>query len=164
MAEVQTWLQNECFAICLRKHAQNLMTSRYVAKWKHVCNNGAWTWVIRMRLVLRGFMDIEALGLDTFAGTARRQSQRILASEAACQPEWIVASLDIEKAFLKGFTYKELAEATGEKERVVCCNLRPGSATLLRKIKGFEDFDEAIHVLRCPSLEPARKTRHELSH
>jgi hypothetical protein len=90
------------------------------------------------------------MSVETFAGTAQRQSQRILASEAACSPNWIIASLDIDKAFLKGFTYKELAEATGEKERIVCFTLPPGSAQILRKIKGFENFDEAIHVLRCP--------------
>ncbi len=73
-----------------------------------------------MRLVLRGFMDLEAFSLDTFAGTAKRTSQRILASEAACNDDYILASLDIDKAFLKGFTYKELAEATGEKERELC--------------------------------------------
>ena len=149
--ELTTWLNNKCFEKCLRKNAQNLMTSRYVAKWKSVYQkDGTWKWVIRMRLVLRGFMDLEAQSLDTFAGTARRQSQRLLASEAACQPEWIIASLDIDKAFLKGFTYKELADATGEKERIVCFTLPPGSARLLRRFKGFEDFDEAIHVLRCP--------------
>ena len=58
-------------------------------------------------------MDIEAFSLDTFSGTAKRSSQRILASEAACHPDWITASLDVDKAFLKGFTYRELAEATG---------------------------------------------------
>ena len=73
----------------------------------------------RLRLVLRGFMDQGAYEIDTFAGTARRQSQRILASEAATHPDWVMASLDVDKAFLKGFTYAELAKATGEKERKV---------------------------------------------
>ncbi len=77
-------------------------------------------------------MDLEAFSLDTFSGTAKRTSQRILASEAACHQDWIIASLGIDKAFLKGFTYKELAEATGEKERTVCFTLSPESAALLR--------------------------------
>ena len=63
------------------------MTSRDVAKWKWVYANESWKRVIRMRLVLRGFMDLEAANIDTFAGTTKRQSQRILASEAACHPE-----------------------------------------------------------------------------
>eukprot|EP00974_Lingulodinium_polyedra_P016188 1568448-Lingulodinium_polyedra.AAC.1 len=42
-----------------------------------------------------------AVSVDTLSGTAKRSSQRILASEAACRKDWIVASLDIDKAFLK---------------------------------------------------------------
>ena len=93
---------------------------------------------IRMRLVLRGFFDKEAYDVETFAGTAKRCSQRILASEAACHENYIIASLDIDKAFLKGFTYAELAEATGERPRNVYFKLPPGSAAVLRSIKGFE--------------------------
>eukprot|EP00974_Lingulodinium_polyedra_P106100 10269493-Lingulodinium_polyedra.AAC.1 len=78
------------------------MTSRYVAKWKWVQDaNENWNRTIRLRLVLRGFMDWEAFSVDTFSGTAKRSSQRILASEAACHKGWILASLDIDKAFLK---------------------------------------------------------------
>ena len=74
----------------------------YVAKWKYIKDAaGKPIKVIRMRLVLRGFMDMEANSLDTFAGTAKRQSQRHMASEAACRPTWRIASLDIDKAFLK---------------------------------------------------------------
>ena len=47
-------------------------------------------------------MDQETFSVETFSGTARRQSQRILASEAACHPDWITASLDVNCAFLKG--------------------------------------------------------------
>ena len=73
------------------------MTSRYVAKWKWVkSKDGKWNRVIRMRMCLRGFMDAEAFSLDTFSGTAKRTSQRILASEAACREDWIIASLDID--------------------------------------------------------------------
>lgn len=103
------------------------------------------------------WLGIEAFSLDTFSGTAKRTSQRILASEAACHEEWILASLDLDKAFLKGFTYKELAQATGEKERTVCFKLPPGSATILRRFKGFEDFDETIHCLRC--IKPGTGTK-----
>ena len=92
-----------------------------------------------MRLVLRGFMDFEAFNLETYAGTARRTSQRLLASEAACNRGFVLASLDIDKAFLKGFTYQELAAATGEQERLVCFKLPAGSAAILRTIEGFKD-------------------------
>ncbi len=156
--EIKIWLDNGCFKVRTLKGAQNLMTSRYVAKWKFVKQaDGSMKRIIRMRLVLRGFQDTEAFDLDTFAGTAKRQSQRIAASQAACNPGWIIASLDIEKAFLQGLTYKELAEATGEKERLVCFKLPPGSAEHLRKFRGFEHFDESIHCLEC--IKPGTGTK-----
>ena len=134
--------------MCELRNARNIMTSRYVCKWKWVCVNNHWIRIIRMRLVLRGFMDTEAYSLETYSGTAKRTSQRILASEAACHPDYIIASLDVDKAFLKGFTYKELAEATGEQEIIVCFKLPPGSAAILRTIKGYEHYDESKHCLR----------------
>ena len=95
------------------------------------------TKIIRMRLVLRRFMDSEAYSIETFAGTARRTSQRILASEAACHPDWIIASIDVDKACLKGYTHKELAAKTGEPERQVYFTLPPGSAAIIRQFKGY---------------------------
>eukprot|EP00959_Pyramimonas_sp_CCMP1952_P002052 42188-Pyramimonas_sp.AAC.1 len=62
------------------------MTSRYVYKWKFVKVGTENVKAIRLRLALRGFMDAEALDVETLSGTARRQSQRLLASEAACHP------------------------------------------------------------------------------
>ena len=110
-----------------------------------------------MRLCLRGFMDLEAFSIDTFSGTAKRTSQRLLASEAACNPDWILASLDIDKAFLKGFTHKELAEATGENPRDVYFTLPPGSAAIIRQFKGYEDYDESLHCLWC--VKPGTGTK-----
>eukprot|EP00959_Pyramimonas_sp_CCMP1952_P122761 2566122-Pyramimonas_sp.AAC.1 len=97
--------------------ASNILTSRYVYTWKFVKNEkGEMERTIQLRLVLRGFMDFEAFDVETFSGTARRSSHRLLASTAACKKQWDIASLDINMAFLKGLTYQELAEATGEKE------------------------------------------------
>eukprot|EP00959_Pyramimonas_sp_CCMP1952_P043944 918447-Pyramimonas_sp.AAC.1 len=59
--------------------ASNIMTSRYVYKWKFVKVGTENVKAVRLRLVLRGFMDTEAFDVGTFSGTARRQSQRLLA-------------------------------------------------------------------------------------
>eukprot|EP00959_Pyramimonas_sp_CCMP1952_P030857 646879-Pyramimonas_sp.AAC.1 len=53
-------------------------------------------------------------------------------------------------ASLKGLTYQELAEATGEKERVACFSLPPGSAAALRSLPGSEHYDESKHCLQRP--------------
>eukprot|EP00959_Pyramimonas_sp_CCMP1952_P053351 1116056-Pyramimonas_sp.AAC.1 len=61
--------------------ASNIMTSRYVYTWKFVENEmGEMERAIRLRLVLRGFVDFEAFGVETLSGTARRSNQRLLAS------------------------------------------------------------------------------------
>eukprot|EP00959_Pyramimonas_sp_CCMP1952_P158760 3320706-Pyramimonas_sp.AAC.1 len=67
---------------------------------------------IRLRSARRGPMDLDAFGAETFSGTARRSSQTLLASAAACKKQWIIASLAIDMAFLTGLTQQELAEAT----------------------------------------------------
>merc|ERR1712039_736760 len=102
-------------------------------------------------------MDLQAFDVETYSGTAMRANQRLLASTAACNKLWIIASLDINMAFLKGLTYRELAEATGEKEREVCFTLPPGSATVLRTLPGFAHYDESKHCLRC--LKPGTGTK-----
>eukprot|EP00959_Pyramimonas_sp_CCMP1952_P293362 6135284-Pyramimonas_sp.AAC.1 len=82
--------------------ASNIMISRYVHKWKFVKNEKSdMERAIIMRLVLGGFMDLEAFDVEAFSGTARRSSQRLLASAAACKKQWATASLDINMAFLK---------------------------------------------------------------
>eukprot|EP00959_Pyramimonas_sp_CCMP1952_P066024 1378654-Pyramimonas_sp.AAC.1 len=87
---------------------------KYVCKWELVKNaKGEMERTIRLRLVLRCFMDLEAFDVETFAGTALLSSQRLLASTAARKKQWIIDSLDINMAFLKGLTHQELAEATG---------------------------------------------------
>eukprot|EP00959_Pyramimonas_sp_CCMP1952_P139019 2910241-Pyramimonas_sp.AAC.1 len=70
---------------------------------------------IGLRLLLRAFGDLEAFDVEAFSGTARRSSRRLLASAAARGKQWIVASLGINMAFLKGLACRELAAATGEK-------------------------------------------------
>lgn len=152
LAEILTWIRTNCFKKCELSKARNVMTSRYVCKWNSVKVGDKWTELMRMRLALRGLMDLEAFGLDNFSGSARRTSQRILASEAACNTDFILASLDVDKAFLKGFAY-----TTGEKERTVCFKLPPGSASILRALPGYEDYDETRHCLQC--VKPGTGTK-----
>eukprot|EP00959_Pyramimonas_sp_CCMP1952_P079999 1672246-Pyramimonas_sp.AAC.1 len=133
------------------------MTSRYAYKWKFVKVGTENVKTIRIRLILRGFMDTEVFDVETFSGIARRQSQRLLASEAACHPEWILASMGIDKAFLKGLKYEELAHATGEETRMVCFTLPPGSAQVLRTLPAFSSHGESRRCLRC--LQPGTSTK-----
>ena len=99
-------------------------------------------------MTIRGFKDLDAAGLEKYAGTSQRYSQRLLVSEAANR-RWPIASTDISKAFLQGVTYKELSEMTGEPLRDVCFVLPPTSVSALKLIPGFEDFNLAMEVLHC---------------
>ena len=70
---------------------------------------------------------------------------------------YILASLDIDKAFLEAFTHQELAQANREQHCTVCFKLPPGSAAVLRTILGFEHYDETIHCLQC--VKPGTGTK-----
>mgnify|MGYP003334422988 CR=1 FL=1 len=106
--------------------------------------------IIRMRMTLRGFKDMEAEGLVTFAGTSSRNSQRVVASEAAIRG-WPLTTLDVKHACLKGISYDELARVTGESRREVNFELDAESVAVLSTCKGYEDFNpvtEVLHMLK----------------
>eukprot|EP00959_Pyramimonas_sp_CCMP1952_P058073 1212314-Pyramimonas_sp.AAC.1 len=102
------------------------MTSRCVHAWKFVkSEKGEMERAIGSRSVLRGNVGLEAFDVETFSGTARRSSQRLLASAAARRKQRAIASVGINAASLKELAYQGLAEATGEKQRVACFALPP---------------------------------------
>eukprot|EP00959_Pyramimonas_sp_CCMP1952_P094548 1977811-Pyramimonas_sp.AAC.1 len=109
------------------------MTSRCAYELKFQKNeNGDMERAIRLRLVLQGLIDLEVLDAETFSGAARRSSQRLLASTAACKKQWLIASLDINMVFLEGLTYRELACGVlpCRRDRLRCVNpTRNSSAT-----------------------------------
>ena len=172
--ELKTWVAHKCFSRRPRKGAWNIVDVRWVGKFKRVKAKHDPTKtvrVIRMRLTLRGFKDKEAKGLVTYAGTASRLAQKITISEA-CIRGWPLTAIDVRKAFLKGLTYQELAETTGERLREVNFELDKESVHILRMIPGYEDFDPVSEVLhndkpgtgfkdapRCFALKLARATQ-----
>lgn len=106
--------------------------------------------VIRMRMTQHGFKDSEAEGLLTYAGTSSRVSQRIVVSEVVCR-SWTFVAIDVQKAFLKGISYEQLAELSGEPKREVNFELDARSVQVLRPIPGYESFNpqtEILHDLR----------------
>jgi hypothetical protein len=71
-----------------------------------------------------------------------------LVSEAVLRG-WDLITTDISKAFLQGVTYDELAKLTGERPREVNFYLPASNIPVLRKVKGFENFNPATEVLHC---------------
>ena len=96
LSELKTWARLKCFSRRNRAVAKNIIDCRWVIKWKHEVaaisvadaskQSGASTVskrLIRCRLTVRGFKDRDAQNLDSYAGTSRRYSQRLVCSEAA---------------------------------------------------------------------------------
>jgi len=158
LQELRTWSKFTCFSRKLRRDARNIIDCRWVLKWKweHDVTDAtsgqsstkASRRVIRARLTVRGFKDMEKHTVDRYAGTSQRYSQRIIASEAVLRG-WDIATTDISKAFLQGVTYAELAQLTGEPLREVNFYLPAANVSLLRQVAGFEDFNPALEVLHC---------------
>ena len=150
LEELRIWVKHNCFGRAPRKGAKNILDSRFVGKWKIIkIPSQPDRRIIRMRMAVRGFKDWEADTIESYAGTASRTSQKVISSEVACHEGWSYITVDIEKAFLQGMTYKEISDLTGEAERIVHFTLPPGSAVILRRIPGFEDFGERYEVLGC---------------
>ena len=61
---------------------------------------------------------------------------------------WVLATPDVETAFLKGLTYKEISDMTGESLRMVYFHLPKGVAAVMRQIPRYKEYDERYHCLR----------------
>ena len=164
--ELISWIKHECFVRKPRRISRNILDVRWVAKWKFVkaetvakgyaksqdhstaARADGKVRVIRMRMTLRGFKDWDALMLETYSGTAKRLSQKLVASEAATRG-WAMAAIDVRKAFLKGISYDDLAKETGEPRRDVSFELSEEACAVLCTLEGYEDFDWRTEVLHC---------------
>ena len=148
MLDVLTrWLNLGAFERMPKQHATNVIDARWVLKWKEV--NGKR--IIQARLVVRGFKDLQAAQLSTFAGTTTRWGQRLVNSVAA-QQGWPLFTADVSQAFLRGLTFEQAAQMKDEVRRDVQFTVPPGSMHILQQLPGFEDFNpltEVLRMLRC---------------
>ena len=75
--ELQTWLKYGCFTRRKRSDARNIVDCKWVIKWKHeLLPDGTTRRIIRARLTIRGFKDLDKAELIRYAGTSQRYSQR----------------------------------------------------------------------------------------
>ena len=147
LAELKTWQHYGCFSRKARRNAKNIIDVRWVIKWKYVRDeNGQEKRVIRARLTVRGFKDADAAHLASYSGTTSRWGQRLIAATAA-QMGWELVTMDIEKAFLQGISYEDLARETGEPLREVNFQLPSGCVPLLRQLDGYSDYCPVREVL-----------------
>ena len=151
--ECETWHKYVCFERIPKSKCKFLFDAKLVSKWKYVDGKR----IIRMRLALRGFKEPQTDDEVNFSATAQRTSQKILASEAACHKDWSFVAVDIGKAFLQGLTFSEMNKSTGEPEQHLSFPVPAGTAKHLRRIPGYENFDERKEALK--SLKPGTECR-----
>ena len=120
--EWASWNEHASFEPRLRSKANNVIDARWVHKWKYVDGKK----IIKSRLCVRGFKDVQGKSVTTSASTASRWGQRMVVS-AAVQHGWEVSLADVSTAFLRGMDFDELCKYTGEEKREVCFNHSKGS-------------------------------------
>ena len=65
LPELKTWIKFECFCRRKKATARNVVDCKWVIKWKHeVLPDESSRRIIRARLTIRGFKDIDAAGLE----------------------------------------------------------------------------------------------------
>ena len=84
---------------------------------------------------------------DTFSETASRHSQRIVNFIAASRPKWVLWACDVGSAFLKGPTFQDVAEMTGEPLRIVQLDLPKDTVQIARQFGQLADYDPSQHCL-----------------
>jgi hypothetical protein len=140
--ELKRWNRCNGFRRHPRALSQNILDSRWVLKWKLVDGKR----VIKARLTVRGYKDLQGGDLKTMASTASRWGQRVVCM-AAVQNDWTLYSADVSQAFLQGMSFEEVAKLKGEVKRSVQFEVPPGSVPILQMLDGYEDFDGGTEVL-----------------
>ena len=83
------------FSTAVEERCLHAMDSRFMAEWKIIIDGETRRRIIRMRMALRGFKDIEADQLANQSATTSRLSQRLLNSEAVVQDDFVENFVDI---------------------------------------------------------------------
>ena len=144
LGELKNWLDLGALKMRERKGCTNLMTSRWVIRWKRKPDESL---VIKARLCIKGFQDRQQEDLATFSATASRQGQRVVNMLAATCPDFVLFSCDVGSAFLKGLTFEQVSKMTGEPLRAVQLDLPQSAVRLIRSFRGYEQYDPARHCL-----------------
>ena len=126
LEELQRWLNLGAFERVSKKYASNVIDARWVLKWKIVKDQR----IIQARLVVRGFQDLQAAQLSTYAGTTTRWGQRLVNS-VAVQYRWPLFTADVSQAFLRGLTFEQAAQMKYEVQRDVQFTVPPSSLHIL---------------------------------
>jgi hypothetical protein len=104
------------------------VTSRWVKTFKRKAGKR----IIKMRLVMKGFKETRQHKLITSSPTATRTSHRVVKTTSASRA-WELWSLDISAAFLRGFSFEELA-LQGHERQSCAFSVPPGMFELMAEL------------------------------
>jgi len=104
--ELLSWHDNRAFKLTERKMKK--IMKAMTARWLYTRKKDQFgNIVIKARLCLRGFMDLQAALMAVAAATASMMVHRVFAA-VAVTIRAIIMSLDVGSAFLKGITFEQL--------------------------------------------------------
>ena len=144
--ELKSWVDNKTGTPRKRNEweqqtGRRAIPSRWVDTWK--LKGGLL--IAKSRLCLKGFAEPISTDEAKASPTANRVSHRMVKQQAV-QNKWLIASLDVAVAFLKGYTFSELEEQ-GSKRKPVSFIPAEEVWQLLAEI----DPAQYAHVLEDPA-------------
>jgi hypothetical protein len=140
--EVKSFHDMGTFEITMRAKASNVCSSRWVHKFKLI--DGVKS--VKSRLTIRGFQDL-SVSAETYAGTATRWGQRIVASISR-QRGWKVFMSDVASAFLQSMTFDQMAQLSGVEAREVCFDPPTGCEKYFQELPGMHTYNPLTMTLR----------------
>ncbi len=112
--EISAFVENKVFKVELASDVQQRkMDCIWVRRWKRIVDNHNTTWIIKSRLCARGYLDAQKWQLTKSSTTATRLSQKLVLSHAALN-KFVVETLDVSNAFLKGVDFANIKKMCKE--------------------------------------------------
>jgi len=143
--EVASFRKLDTFKVIPRSQAVNVMSSKFVLKWK--ADNATGHRIVKARITVRGFQDKQASSLETYASTATRWGQRFVVSTCV-NYDFRILVWDVSTAFLQGMDFRQLSETTGEEVRQVCFEPPKGAERYFKELDNATHYEPARHVLQ----------------
>ena len=97
-------------------------------------------------LIVRGFKD-KFQDLDTYVGTTSRSGHRLANAVAAENPEFILFSFDVSRAFATGMTFEEFSAFSGHDIGKVEFDMFKADMICLCELPEFNDFHPVKETL-----------------
>ncbi len=145
--EVLSFFELGTFEVALKSGRVNICSARWAMRWQETGGIRS----VKARLTISGFEDL-AHEVGTFAATATRWAQRLVASTAV-QQSWNLFTMDVASAFLRGMTFANMSTMSGAKPGEISVTPPAGADKYFRELPGMANYNSITHVHRL--IKPA---------